>query len=129
MLKSWILYGEGALKPSLCLEAAPQLTPSPPPLPRPLLHGVLAGLDQPRVALSALRDLTSWPAHAVLSQLPLMSLASQGVVLLSSCFFSISVFKTIKFPVVSEESQEGEAAGVEGQKRREEAGEKSRGKG
>ena len=80
------------------------------------------------MALSALRDLTSWPAHAVLSQLPLMSLASQGVVLLSSCFFSISVFKTIKFPVVSEESQEGEAAGVEGQKRREEAGEKSRGK-
>lgn len=52
-----------------------------------------------------------------------------GVVFLSSCFFCISVFKTFKFPAVSEESQEGEAAGADGQKRREEAGEESRGKG
>ena len=107
MLKSWILYGEGALKPSLCLEAAPQLTPSPPPLPRPLLHGVLAGLDQPRVALSALRDLTSWPAHAVLSQLPLMSLASQGVVLLSSCFSAFQFLRQLSFLLFQKKVKRG----------------------
>ena len=91
--------------------------------PCPLSHGVLARLYRPQAALSALRDLASWPAHTVPNHLPLVSLAGQGLVF-SSCFFCISVFKKFKFPVVSEESQEGEAAGG---KRREEAGENSGG--
>ena len=41
--------------------------------------------------LSALRDLTSWPAHAVLSQLPLMSLADQG------CFFFLLASSAFQF--------------------------------
>lgn len=95
--------------------------------PCPPSHGVLARMYQPQAALSALRDLASWPARTVPNHLPLVSLAGQGLVF-SPCFFCISVFKKFKFPIVSEESQEGEAAGAAGGKRREEAGENSGGK-
>lgn len=91
----------------MCLEAASSQPPSPPLLPRPLSHGVLAKLDQPRVALSALRDLTSWPSMLCPeSAATLMSLASQGWFAFFLLLLHFS-FQTIKFLVVQKKVKRG----------------------